>query len=117
MKLSIAILILVFTISITSCKKIIISKDLKKTKWVENGGTGTIEFTKKQLIVNGVELRESGEKIYVENGQIWKDNKGDLTYLYDYKLSGNNLFVSIELTANFFDPSSPSSLGIKYNPE
>ena len=100
----------------SNCKKADIEVGLKGTLWIEDGGaqTATIEFTKKEVLQNGVSISEKGDKIFVKGGQIYLDRDGDLIYLYDYKLSGNNLFVMTELTSSFVDPSSPSSAGVKY---
>lgn len=95
------------------CKRADVEGELQSS-WIEDGGTRTVEITKNDFIFDGVSVREDGHKLFVEDGQVWNEKGGDQTYLYDYKLSGNNLFIQAETTSAWSDPSSPSSAGIKF---
>lgn len=96
-----------------SCKRADVQEDLI-TIWIEDGGTRTVEISKNDFIFNGVSMRDKGAKLFVEDGQVWNEKGGDQFYLYDYKLSGNNLFLQTETTVVWSDPSAPANLGIKF---
>lgn len=76
-------------------------------------GTRTLEFTKKNVLLDGKELRDGKEVFYAdtegEGGQFWIEEGDDISYLYDYKISGENLFISPETTSAWEDPSSPKA--------
>ena len=95
----------------TSCKKKVkVAPEFKKTKWVSEDGSRTLEFTKKNVLFDGKELRDGNEVFYADveggGGQFWVESD-EKYYLYDYKLSGENLFIAPEYTENWDDPSSP----------
>lgn len=105
------------SLALQACNKSRIEDVLEKTSWLEDGGTRTIVFERKQVIVNGTELCQKGQTLFVEGGQIWIEEDGNSYYKYDYKISGVNLFVGVDTTNVFNDPSSPSnSSGVKYKP-
>lgn len=103
--------LLLLTALLFGCRKAEINAELKGSKWLEQGGDATIQFAKRWVKVDGEKINDKGETVYVENGQIWIDKDGVNTYVYDYKLSGTNLFVLSESTSVFVDPSF---IGIKY---
>jgi len=105
------LIIAAFALVMTSCRKGEIATDLSGTKWTEQDGSATIQFTKRWVKVNDEKINDKGETVHVADGQIWIDKDGTLSYLYDYKLSGTNLFVMSETTSVFVDPSF---VGIKY---
>ena len=123
MKKNIIILIGLSVIVITSCKKKVkVAPEFKKTKWVSEDGTRTIEFTKKNVLFDEKESIDGKQVFYADvegdGGQFWIEEKDKKSYLYDYKLSGENLFVAPEFTSGWDDPSSPKSVdAIKYKEE
>ncbi len=87
---------------------------LKKTSWTSEDGTKTLEFTKKEVLMDGVTIYEGNGEVKVEEGQIWVEDGENKTYMFDYKISGQNLFVATETTSDWNDPSSPAVVSEKY---
>lgn len=110
-------------IGISSCKKKVkVAPEFKKTKWVSEDGTRTVEFTKKNVLFDNKESIDGKEVFYADvegdGGQFWIEEKDKKYYLYDYKLSGNNLFIAPEFSSSWDDPSSPKSINaVKYKEE
>ena len=97
-----------------SCKKKVkVISELKNTSWVSEDGSRTLEFTKKNVLLDGEELRDGKEVFYADEegdgGQFWLEEKDEITYIYDYKISGENLFIAPENTSAWEDPSSPKT--------
>lgn len=123
MKKIIIITLGIVVLGMTSCKKKVqVAPELKNTKWVSEDGSSTLEFTKKNVLFNDEESIDGKEVFYADvvgdGGQFWIEEGDDVSYLYDYKISGENLFIAPETTAAWEDPSSPKSIyAVKYKQE
>lgn len=106
-----SIAVALLAISISSCKRTDVEPNLDNTRWVEENGTSTVEFSKKNVEVDNVELRGRGEQIFVQDGQIWLEADFGQAYLYDYRIIGDKLYMAPEKSSAYFDPASPTFNG------
>lgn len=91
-----------------SCDRGSVEPDLKNTTWIDGDGN-TVEFGFSQMTMNGSKIRQKFEKIYIEGGQIYVENKDkDRLYQYDYRIKEKFLFLNFDLSPVFIDPSSKS---------
>jgi len=99
-------LFMIFTLA--SCDRGSVEPDLRNTNWTDDDGN-TVEFGFSQMKVNGSNIRQKYEKIFIEEGQIYVENKDkDRLYRYDYRIKGSCLFLNFDLSSVFIDPSSKS---------